>query len=106
MLESLLKDYLKTGPQKGRRYLVEEAEDGKLLFLACWSETSERAVPEPAQEAPLLKEYAEKWLSAVKQNVKESTYMKYWNLLYSYIIPELGETEWTALNREMIEVWA
>ena len=105
MLENMLKEYLKTGPQKGRRYIVEEQEDGKLLFLPCWSEAPEEAPSVPARDTALLKEYAEKWLDAAKRNVKESTYMKYWNLLYSYILPELGGMEWSALTRETIEAF-
>lgn len=48
-------------------------------------------------------EYAEKWLAAVRGHVKESTYMKYWNQLYSYILPELGEKKWDTLSRDVVE---
>ena len=58
-----------------------------------------------AQDPVTLADYAEKWLDSVKWQVKESTYMKYWNLLYSYIIPELGGIGWSVLNRETVELF-
>ncbi len=62
--------------------------------------------PEPDARAPVtLADHAEKWLNSVKWQVKESTYMKYWNLLYSYIIPEMGSIGWDVLNRETVELF-
>ena len=46
---------------------------------------------------------AEGWLAAKKGRVKESTYIKYRNLVSSYILPELGGMAWNSINRETIE---
>lgn len=105
MLEKTLEEYLKAGLQKGYRYMIEETKDGQLILLAGWPEMPGGDLPSSARKTSSLKEYAEKWLDTVRGNVKESTYMKYWNLLYSYIIPELGGMEWSSLNREAIEAF-
>ena len=38
MLENMLQEYLKVGLQEGKRYIVEETADGKIVFLACLPE--------------------------------------------------------------------
>ena len=48
---------------------------------------------------------AEDWLVAKRSQVKESTYVRYQNLVSSYISPGLGEIEWKALNRETVEAF-
>ncbi len=105
MLEKGRKIYLETDTRQVEKYVIEQAEDGKLILLACGAEAPETPPPSAVRNTATLGEYAEKWLETVRFQVKESTYVKYWNLLYSYIIPELGSLEWCALNRETIELF-
>lgn len=100
MLERSGKERLEMEMQWEKLYVVEKTDDGKYVFLACRPESSESA-----RNADTLAAYAEKWLDAMKVKIKESTYMKYWNLLHSYILPELGATKWGALDRESIEAF-
>lgn len=59
----------------------------------------------PASEENPFALLAEGWLAAQKGQVKESTYIKYWNLVSSYIMPELGGMAWNSINRETIELF-
>ena len=97
------KECLEVELLKGKKYVVEKIDEGKWLFLAC--EPDEMAAPPVVRNRTPLAEYAEKWLNTARNNVKESSYMKYWNLMYSYIIPELGMLEWESLNRETVELY-
>lgn len=82
-------------------YFIGRREDGKLVLLPV---KPGMVVPaESVKNTVLFAEYAEKWLEAARHQVRESSYMKYWNLLHSYILPELGEVEWDDLDREKIE---
>ena len=105
MLEKGRKIYLETDARQVRQYIVEQTEDGRIILMACRAETTETPPLAALRNTATLGEYAEKWLESVRFQVKESTYVKYWNLLYSYIIPELGTLEWQALNRETIELF-
>ncbi len=131
MLEKGRKFYLEVDKKGMRQYVVEQADDGRIVLLACGPEAAEPAEAPQGPETPeiqqtpdspqaperpaassaaaahtaTLAEYARKWLDFIRYQVKESTYIKYWNLLYSYIIPELGGIRWDVLNRETIELF-
>ena len=104
-MEKGRKIYLETDARQIGQYIVEQAEDGKLILRACGINITEQQSLPADGGAATLGEYAEKWLETVHFQVKESTYVKYWNLLYSYIIPELGAMEWRTVNRETIELF-
>ncbi len=105
MLEKERKNYSEMDVRQVGQYIVEQTEDGRIILIACGSDMSESRPLPLGWGAATLGEYAEKWLETVRFQVKESTYVKYWNLLYSYIIPELGRLEWQALNRETVELF-
>ena len=106
MLESGRKIYLETDSRELKQFVVRQEEDGRLVLLECSYIVSEPLSAEAdGRGRDTLAEYAEKWLETVKYQVRESTFMKYWNLVYSYIIPELGGKEWDSLNRETIELF-
>lgn len=108
-------------------YMLEQSENGRYVLVPCGPETAvPRGIPGTA-DAPdfslqaagqfgnvrdvtarntaVLGEYARKWLDSIKCQVKESSYIKYWNLLNTYIVPELGDIQWCALNRETVELF-
>ena len=90
MLERGRKIYLEMDKKNVKQYVVEQAEDGRIVLLACGSETADFAEKPQTRElrdTATLAEYAREWLDVMKYQVKESTYIKYWTLLYSYIIP-------------------
>lgn len=103
MLEKEKIVYVETDEKREGKYTVEKTEDRKYIVLVIRQGVSEP--PRTGASNATLAEYAEKWLDSVKHQVKESTCMKYWNLLYSYIIPELGGIEWDALNRETADAF-
>ena len=49
--------------------------------------------------------WSEQWLSHKQNRIKISSYVKYSNLLSSYIIPFLGEKELETINSYAIEIW-
>ncbi len=103
MLEHAGNLYLALEMKSGQKYIAERMESGELVFLAPWTGVADQMAA--GGDPTPLAEYARRWLDSVKPQVKESSYMKYWNLLYSYIIPELGGTQWGALDRDMIEAF-
>ena len=56
----------------------------------------------PDQEIP-VSFLAGNWLASKRDQVKESTYIKYRNLTVSYILPVLGPVKWNDLSRDVIE---
>lgn len=62
-------------------------------------------VPGPAPESVIFRRLAENWLAATRCRVRESTYIKYRNLLNSYILPELGDKEWNEFSQEQLEIF-
>lgn len=66
----------------------------------------EMAMKQAESSGPILFRYpVEGWLAASQRRVRESTYTKYWNVVHSYILPELGEIEWENLNWETIDLF-
>lgn len=59
----------------------------------------------PANGVPVFRTFAEGWLAARQFRVKESTYIKYRNIVNSHILPELGDIEWSCFNREIMELF-
>lgn len=103
MMEIKMENCLETDICWEGMYFIGRREDGKLVLLPV---KPGMVVPEGnVKNTVLFAEYAEKWLEATRHRVRESSYMKYWNLLHSYIIPELGEVEWDDLDREKMEVF-
>ena len=100
MMKNVGNGYFGMEMQTGRKYIFEKSADGKFILITCSTDWQEPQVPRCSVS---VLEFAEKWLAAVKVSIKESTYMKYWNLLYSYIIPELGGMEWNSLSRDTVE---
>lgn len=106
-------------------YVVQNTKDGNLIFVPCSftiPKQGEHAIPivderantvscgfiismphVEVENAVTLAEYAERWLNNMRHRVKESSYNKYWNLLHSYIIPELGGLQWQDMKRETVE---
>ncbi len=59
--------------------------------------------PSSVSRRLLFRDFAEKWLDVTKSQVRESTYIKYRNMMNSYILPELGDVEWRSISRGSIE---
>lgn len=95
----------------GRRECAKHAAGSS----PCMPEQAGTETPRPSDPFPknqpgnpgmaTIRGYAVRWLSAMQCQVKESTYMKYRNLLQSYILPELGELAWQEMNRETLELF-
>ncbi len=100
MAENAGNGYLGMEVQAGKKYIFEKTSDGKFILITCGADQPDLTAP---QCTVSVAEFAENWLAAAKVRIKESTYMKYWNLLHSYIIPELGGMKWNALNRDTAE---
>ncbi|MEY8515464.1 tyrosine-type recombinase/integrase [Lachnospiraceae bacterium 29-84] len=48
---------------------------------------------------------AEEWFASVKPFLKESSYIKYWNLWKSYICPKLGSLHLSEVSQNMLEAY-
>ena len=55
------------------------------------------------QKKIIFKVIAQEWLLAIQPQIKESTNIKYHNLLNSYILPSLGQQPIHTLSHEMIQ---
>ncbi len=121
--------YLDPDGHGAELYVIERSEEGRYVLVPCGLEALEtreisgtavaadaQAPPAEAartaairnvraQNAVTLGEYAQKWLDSLKWQIKESSYIKYWNLLNTYIIPELGNMQWYTLNRGTVELF-
>lgn len=51
----------------------------------------------------LFKMIAEAWLESIQPQIKESTNIKYYNLLHSYLLPALGEEQVKQITNEQLE---
>ena len=123
MLKKRKTVYLDPDGQGPELYVIEQSEEGRYVLVPCGLEDlgiqGAAGMREPpaeaariaavrnvrAQNAITLGEYARKWLDSMKWQVKESSYIKYWNLLNTYIVPELGNMQWYTLNRETVELF-
>ena len=52
---------------------------------------------------PKLEVVALQWLENSKMRIKESSYVKYANMLQKHILPEMGEVRMKRLTTEMVE---
>lgn len=57
----------------------------------------------PVGDAVTFKMISETWLNSAKPQIKESTYVKYVNLLNTYICPYFGNSPINDINFEYIE---
>lgn len=72
-----------------------------------WHAIQEHGAPKtdgPHQASQLdFSRLAEEWFASVKPFLKESSYMKYWNLWNSYIRPKLGNLHLSEISQHMLE---
>lgn len=107
-------------PQKGKniyqrkdgrwegRYIKGRTETGKAVYGYVYAHTYEEVTkkrdeaadgvdPEKLKKNVPKKDSAEavaiEWLYSLKPQIKKSTFCKYHTLIYSYIIPELGQKD-------------
>ena len=108
----------KDGRWEGR-YIKAYSESGKAVYGYVYARTYRDAKDKleqarnreneaPATEAPpecpeLFEDVAKAWLESVKPRVKESTSVKYANLLESYVQPTIGAIPLNELTQERIE---
>ncbi|MCD8361616.1 MAG: site-specific integrase [Lachnospiraceae bacterium] len=105
----------KDGRWEGR-YIRDRTSDGKAiygyLYAHSYRELKERMAheekaPKPVCRTPdvLFEEVAKEWLLYITPRVKESTCVKYSNLLNSYIIPVLGNQSILSLSSNKIDTF-
>lgn len=112
----------KDGRWEGR-YVKGRTEDGKCcygyVYAKTYRETREKLVKRKAkiyetaenntQENKsenceiLFEKMMKDWMYSLKPLVKESTYIKYRNMMNNYILPELGKIRWNEFKRESLE---
>lgn len=54
-------------------------------------------------DSELFQNIANDWLSYIKPQIKESSYNKYYNLLYSYVIPEFSLIHLSSITHSFLE---
>lgn len=114
----------KDGRWEGR-YVKEKTAEGKChygyVYAKTYRETREKLVKRRAKAYEDAVKNAEKnksedhtilfekmmkdWLFSLKPQIKESTYVKYWNMMNTYVLPELGAVRWNEIRRESLEAF-
>ncbi len=111
----------KDGRWEGR-YIKCRTTDGKIRYGYIYAKTyrevkaklkgvsvaiqiPETTFPETENNEITMKEISESWFSAIQPHVKESTSVKYQNLLNSYLFPEFGELPLSSMSRDIIEAY-
>ncbi len=103
----------KDGRWEGR-YIKDRTDDGKAIYgyLYAYSYHELKEKMTQNKNAPgrdfktsdvLFEEIAKEWLLYTASRVKESTYVKYSNLLHCYIIPVLGKQSIQLLSSDRID---
>lgn len=115
----------KDGRWEGR-YIKNRSSSGKALYGYVYA-TSYKAVKDKLQNAryaafseaePLVpvasktnvesaafSEVADSWLSMMRPQIKESSYVKYRNLIFTYIIPHFGAIQLNQLTNNELDVF-
>ena len=109
----------KDGRWEGR-YIIERSASGKYhygyVYAGTYRETREQllqkklellqdkkeAVSHSANAPVALEQLAADWLVKQKSQIKESSYVKYQNLMNQYLIPQIGKLQPQELTREGI----
>lgn len=112
----------KDGRWEGR-YIIERSASGKYrygyVYAGTYRETRERLlqkkldlihckkeqVSPSASEPVALEQLAVDWLAKQKSQIKESSYVKYQNLIAKYLIPQIGELQPQELTSERLEIF-
>lgn len=112
----------KDGRWEGR-YIIERLASGKYrygyVYAGTYRETRERLlqkkldlihckkeqVSPSASEPVALEQLAVDWLAKQKSQIKESSYVKYQNLIAKYLIPQIRELQPQELTSERLEIF-
>ena len=112
----------KDGRWEGR-YIIERLASGKYrygyVYAGTYRETREillqkkldlihckkEQVSPSASEPVALEQLAVDWLAKQKSQIKESSYVKYQNLIAKYLIPQIGELQPQELTSERLEIF-
>lgn len=112
----------KDGRWEGR-YIIERMASGKYrygyVYAGTYRETRERLlqkkldlihckkeqVSPSASEPVALEQLAVDWLAKQKSQIKESSYVKYQNLIAKYLIPQIRELQPQELTSERLEIF-
>lgn len=99
------------------RYAKGTTENGKIIYGYLYGKTYKEAKQKKnaalslqhkisnkpkIPEAVLFKEISQKWLNSLDGVVKESTYVKYFNILHRYLLPTFGECNILTINFEQV----
>lgn len=99
------------------RYRKGRSDDGKILYGSCYgrtyTEAKEKAVSaarkaesgqkEPQQMRVCFFTVSNEWLAVNHLRLKESTYVKYGEILNKYLIPYFGNRELAEINAHLVQ---
>lgn len=97
------------------RYIKSRQNNGKAcygyVYAKTYREVKEKLIKRKQEShialsnpsSKLFKDIAREWFDQNSYKVKESTSNKYWNLLYLYIIPRMGNLTLTELTAPLLE---
>ena len=99
-----IKAYSESGKAVYGYVYARPYRDAKAKLEQARNRNDESPASDVQPECPeLFKDVAKAWLASVKPHVKESTSVKYANLLESYIQPTIGAVPLNELTRDRIE---
>lgn len=67
--------------------------------------SNDRITSETQNNTGVLADISQNWLDTIQRHLKETSYIKYRNLLYNHILPELGTTYLSGLSTLQVEAF-
>ena len=67
--------------------------------------SNDRITSEKQNNTGVLADISQNWLDMIQRHLKETSYIKYRNLLYNHILPELGTTYLSGLSTLQVEAF-
>jgi integrase len=83
----------------GRTY--KEAKD-KIFMSLPFAQTNSTVTPKAPDDAPRLESILDSWLENIKPKLKESSYVKYFNIVNNHVKPSLGGSSLTSISSSVL----
>ena len=89
----------KDGRWEGR-YIKARSQTGKAVYGYVYAPTYKEAKRKRSQA---IRKLADDWMNSIQSQIKKSSYVKYYNILHSYILPEFDNVPLSELTSSRIQ---
>jgi len=90
---------------KSYREVKEKLLRKKTETIKIMPQPRQKEAARPEENSIFFGTLMKNWLDNLKPQVKESTYIKYRNMMKNYILPELGHVAWHEFKRNTLETF-